>query len=355
MMIFDKAADVSSPSSMVLLPDTDGRSLWYAPKSYRLAKINGRPACTFYRDRDADLGYVALILEPWYDESELQTLTQQMTAAGRALNPMRYLGTDPNDPVPSKATLVGAFPSEVGPVRITVNGGNGGFIQTQIPIAFTTNYAGAGFLAGIMGAGEVGLVFSFSAKTAGATTKFHAHVVGDYSRCYRVFQARTSWSWWLWSGDFQSAWQDLQTSSALDIQIVGSDKDAKDFIYKMAEWFRDNFFKPELSTVTAPSHPDSGIIRTSLRYEAINEGKHFEVTLDELDIMQSVYTCPAFTGHVDLGGHTLEARSEAFKYEALPLLLSTVDARRSGGPVLMRTYDTEVLELVSKMLLQENR
>jgi hypothetical protein len=177
--------------------------------------------------------------------------------------------------------------------------------RNPIPIVLSMNYLTGQIVKDVIQTKDIGMVLQFGAVVRGATTTFEAEIDIDYDRTYELLATHVSWNWWIWSGDVQAAWQTLTTTGAIKVKILGGTADQKTMIYKMMEFMRDLFFKPELSTVTTPNHPTGGIINTSLRYEKTNEHKHFHFTLNESDFTEAPFNSACMTGKQDLGARTL--------------------------------------------------
>jgi hypothetical protein len=332
-MILDVAATISSPPSMVLFDDTGHSSVYYAPREWRVAQINGRDAIQYNEWPSDDIAFLSVVMAPFVDPTELAGLKATAQRLGIVVQPVRYLGKDDMTGKGTRMTFPYAFPNDP-KFRCDVNGGQGGSFANPIPMVFSTNLRVGRVLRDIVRdpAQPVGLVFQISSTIRGATTAFQAKVTLDYDRTYTLLSVSTSWSWWLWSGDFQAAWQTLLQSGAVKVEILGGTADQKTIAYKMAEWLRDMFFKAELGNVTHPQEPNTGIIRTSVRYEQQYEHKHFEIDFNERDFAEAPYTTSGCTGNhpltVALAGaaadlalpvyRSLMARATPARYDVFP-------------------------------------
>lgn len=305
-MILDVATKISSPSSFVLFDDTSGSVVHYLPCEWRLSVINGAPQISYLSDKNNDVAFLSMVLSPWIEQSELNAVKVLAEKLGIAVQPARYLGNDGGSNLGTKISFPYDFPDDP-KFRCKVNGGQGGAFGNPIPLVISSNFLTGQILAkianksGPSGVKGPGIIMQLSSMLRGATTTFHAVVSVDYDRTYEMFSMHTSWSWWVWSGDIQAAWQELIIRGAVKVEILGGTADQKTIAYKMAEWLRDMFFKPELGTITQPTHPNRGIINTSLRYEKIHEHKTFKVEFNERDFTDAPFACAVSTGQVDIG------------------------------------------------------
>jgi hypothetical protein len=303
-MILDVPSGVNSPESMVLFDDTLGRVLYYAPKEWRLRTLKDKPAISYYENKTADIAFLQMEFEPWFESEDLATIRKVAQALGKSVEPVRYLGKNEQGKAQSSIEVLMSFPDDPR-FQFKVAGGLGGFLGNPIPIVLSMNYLTGQIVKDVIQSKEIGMVLQFGAVVRGATTTFEAEIVIDYDKTYEILSTHVSWKWWIWSGDVQAAWQTLTTTGAVTVKILGGTADQKTMIYKMMEAMRDLFFKSELSTVTTPAHPSGGIVNTSLRYEKIHEHKHFTFTLSERDFTEAPFNSACMTGKQDLAARTL--------------------------------------------------
>jgi len=303
-MILDVPSGLPSPQSMVLFDDTTGAVVYYAPKEWRLRNINGQAAISYYENKGADVAFVQMEFEPWFEVNDLDDLRKIAKSLNKNVEPVRYLGKDEQGTSQSSIVVLISFPDD-SKFRFQIAGGKGGFLGNPIPIVLSMNYLTGQIVKDVIQSKNIGMVLQFGAVVRGATTSFEADIDINYDRTYELLSTHVSWNWWIWSGDVQAAWQTLTTSGAITVNILGGTADQKTMIYKTMEFMRDLFFKPELSTVTTPSHPTGGIINTSLRYEKINEHKHFHLTLRERDFTEAPFNSACMTGKQNLSAVTL--------------------------------------------------
>ena len=307
-MILDVATSITSPDSMVLFDDTTHKTVYYAPREWRLSNQGGNDMIQYNEWPDDDVAFLSIVLTPFFQAGELDELKKTAASLGLTAQPVRYLGKDDSGSSGGTIIVPYAFPSD-SKFRCEVNAGKPGTFANPVPIVFSTNLKVGRMLRDIVrdASQPVGMAFQIAQMIRGATTSFHARVTVDYDRTFEMLSIHTSWSWWVWSGDIQAAWQTLIQTGAITVEILGGTADQKTIAYKMAEWMRDMFFKPELGNVTQPSQPNSGIIRTSVRYEKQHEHKHFEVEFNERDFTEAPYNSVACTGTHPLGKSSLAA------------------------------------------------
>jgi hypothetical protein len=303
-MILDVPSGLPSPQSMVLFDDTAGAVVYYAPKEWRLRVINGQPAISYYENKDADVAFVQMEFEPWFETNDLTDLRKLAQSLHKNVEPVRYLGKNEQGTSQSSIVVLISFPDDPR-FRFQVAGGKGGFLGNPIPIVLSMNYLTGQIVRDVIQSKNIGMVLQFGAVVRGATTSFEADIDIDYDRTYEMLSTHVSWNWWIWSGDVQAAWQTLTTTGAITVNILGGTADQKTMIYKTMEFMRDLFFKPEVSGITAPAHPTGGIINTSLRYEKIHEHKHFHLTLRERDFTEAPFNSACMTGKQSLSSRIM--------------------------------------------------
>lgn len=301
-MILDVATTLTSPDSMILFDDTSHRTVHYAPREWRLGMVGGRPGIQYNEWPSDDVAFMQVVLAPFVDRTELNTLKQAAAAKGISVQAVRYLGKNDTGGMGAQITVPYTFPLDP-KFRFEVNGGQGGSFANPVAIVFSCNLRTGRILRDIVRDTKqaVGLAFQISNFVRGATTTFHAVVTVDYDRTYEMLSIHHSWKWWIWSGDFQAAWQTLTSSGGVTVEILGGTADQKTIAYKMAEWLRDMFIKAEIGNVTTPSHPNTGIINTSVRYEKQHEHKKFRVEFNERDFTEAPFATIACTGNHTLG------------------------------------------------------
>lgn len=338
-MILDVPSGLPSPASMVLFDDTTGGVVYYAPKEWRLRNVNAQPAISYYENKSADVAFLQMEFEPWFEANDLNDIRTRAQALNKNVEPVRYLGKNEQGKAQSSLAVLISFPDDP-KFRFQVAGGNGGFLGNPIPIVLSMNYLTGQIVRDIIQSKNIGMVLQYGAVVRGATTTFEADIDINYSRTYELLSTHTSWNWWIWSGDVQAAWQTLTTSGGITVNILGGTPDQKTMIYKTMEFMRDLFFKPELSTVTAPSHPTGGIINTSLRYEKINENKHFHLILRERDFTEAPFNSACMTGKQDLTARTLK------NDPMLEQLFQMVVAQ--GAPAQAETFSLSMLQGIER-------
>jgi hypothetical protein len=338
-MILDVPSGLPSPASMVLFDDTTGAVVYYAPKEWRLRNISGQPAISYYENKGADVAFVQMEFEPWFEASDLGDLRQRAQSLNKNVEPVRYLGKDEQGRAQSSIVVLMSFPDDP-KFRFQVAGGKGGFLGNPIPIVLSMNYLTGQIVRDVIQSKNIGMVLQFGAVIRGATTTFEADIDIDYDRTYEMLSTHVSWNWWIWSGDVQAAWQTLTTTGAIKVNILGGTADQKTMVYKTMEYMRDLFFKPELSTISAPSHPTGGIIKTSVRYEKTNEHKHFHLTLRERDFTEAPFHSACMTGKQDLSQRTSPND---------PMLERLFDmAVAQGSPARADTFSIGLLEGIER-------
>jgi hypothetical protein len=334
-MILDVPSYLPSPASMVLFDDTTGAVVYYAPKEWRLRNVNGQPTISYYENKDADVAFLQMEFEPWFEASDLDDVRRRAQSLNKNVEPVRYLGKDEQGSSQSSMVVLISFPEDPR-FRFQIAGGKGGFLGNPIPIVLSMNYLTGQIVKDVIQSKNIGMVLQFGAVVRGATTTFEADIDINYDRTYELLSTHVSWNWWIWSGDVQAAWQTLTTSGAITVNILGGTADQKTMIYKTMEAMRDIFFKPELSTVTTPAHPTGGIINTSLRYEKINEHKHFHLTLRERDFTEAPFNSACMTGRQDLAARSL--RVDHLTEQLFDMALA------SGAPAHAETFPVSWIE-----------
>jgi hypothetical protein len=296
-MILDVAKTISSPDSMFLFDDTSHQVVHYAPRVWRLNKVNGQAQIQYNEWPAYDIAFMQIIMAPFIADNELVALKAEARTKGITVQPVRYLGKNESGLTGTNITVPYSFPPDPR-FRFEINGGQGGSFANPIPVVFSTNLLVGRMLRDLVSDNTqpLGLVFQISSWVRGATTTFHAIVHLDYDRTYELLSLHASVSWWVWSSDWQAAWQELQTLGAVTVEILGGTADQKAIAYKMAEWLRDMFMKAELGNVTQATHPDSGIIRTSLRYDHTHAHTRIDIEFNEREFTDAPYASPAFTG-----------------------------------------------------------
>jgi hypothetical protein len=346
-MILDVPSGISSPASMVLFDDTMGNVIYYAPKEWRLRTINGVPAISYYENQSADVAFLQMEFEPWFEPTDLADLNKRAQQLNKSVNPVRYLGKDDlTQTAQSSITVLITFPDDP-KFSFKIAGGKGGFLGNPIPIVLSMNFLTGRIVRDIVQTKNIGMVLQFGAVIRGATTTFQASIDINYDRTYEKLATRTSWNWWLWSGDVQAAWQDLTTSGAITVKTLGGTPDQKTMIYKTMEAMRDIFFKPELSTITTPSHPTGGIINTSLQYEKIHEHKIFHLDLDERDFSEAPFNSACMTGMQNLSPNP----SPNFMLERL-LEMASAGGGQVRGDIIPRHFVGGSVEHVRKVMAE---
>lgn len=341
-MILDLAPQISAPESMILFGDTDGRTIWWAPKVFNLYRHSGKPAIGFYENSSANVAFLQMVFAPWVNSNEYSDVLQKCQQLGLSLNPIRYLGKNESGTIGGRLYVIATFPDDPA-FRFQANGGQGGFLNATIPLTISMNSLTGQVLKGIVGNTDIGLVLQYGAAVRGATTTFHAKIYINYDRTYERLSVHTSWNWWLWSGDIQAAWQDLTVSGAVRVEILGGTADQKAIIYKAAEFMRDLFFKPELGSVTEPSRPGDGLIKTTLTYEKTHEHKTFELEFKESEFTEAPLQVAAFTGrHALVAAETEDDFVLASAFESLARGGSRAEADT------FRWYDTDHLRHLLK-------
>ena len=315
-IIFDDPATIGSTSSLRVFEDTGGKNVWYAPTLWKLSTISGQAAISYYNNSAKDVSFLQMVVEGWIDQSELDSISAQARARGGTITPVNFLGKSDAGVLGSKLTVLQEFPED-NTFRFKVNGGQGGSFAGTIPIVLSMNSVTGEIIADEIRTKGIGLVMQFGGVIRGVQSTMDATVTIDYDKCYEVLQTHVSWHWWVVSGDIQAAWQSLTETGAVRVHINGGTADQKAIVYKTAEFLRDLFLKPSLSTVTAPAHPDGGIVNVSVRYEKINEHKHFEITFKEREYIDSSYNVAAVTMEHKLGGPVHLDASNAMTFELL--------------------------------------
>jgi len=298
-MILDVPSSFPSPQSMVLFDDTTGRVVYCAPKEWRLRVVNGNPVISYYEDKAADVAFLQMEFEPWFEKDDLAAVRKLAQQQGKNVDPVRYLGKDEQGKAQTTIEVLISFPDDQ-KFRFQVAGGKGGFLGNPIPMVFSMNYLTGRIVKGVISSKEIGMVLQYGAAVRGATTSFEADIDINYDRTYEKLSTHVSWNWWIWSGDVQAAWQELTVSGAIKVNILGGTADQKTMIYKTMEFMRDIFFKPELSGVTTPTHPGTGIINTSLQYDKTHEHKTFHLELRERDFTEAPFNSACMTGRQNL-------------------------------------------------------
>ena len=336
-MILDTPPSINAPNSMALFDDTARNRIWYAPLVWKLHTVNGAPAITYYNNPSANVSFLQMIFAPWVEPADFQSVLAQAQRQGKTLAPVNYLGKNDGKLGSSLEVLIDLPEDEA--FRFKANGGKGGTLQNPIPLVLNMNSVTGEIIADVVRQQNIGMVLNFSCVVRGAISSFEANVYVDYDRCYEVFSARTSWNWWLVSGDIQSMWQSLEEKGGVRVEILGGTLDQKALVYRMAEWLRDMFLKPTVASGTAPGDPNTGIINVSVRYERIHEHKVFTLEFRERDFIDAPITTAAFTGQHPIAPVRLDEQPMVTSL----LEMASTEAQRVKGDFVplsvIRTYN----------------